>query len=643
MTPNLATLVSLTAFVAMTGAGVAFAALARAPRWARARTFAVLALSAAGYAGVDVLFSLSDLNGGLVRALGVLNYLFAAVHACAWVVHAYSTPQHPWRDLSPRLRLVVGVTLGLGVVSLFPHVMNTDEVRVVALPSLGVVYHQPETTPFADAVSAWVLGVLMLPYVAFVRALLRREPGAGVWVAGFTVFFLCGVAEALVTNGVFEFLFLGDVGLVAIVMSMLVDSVRGVRRDAQALEALGLDLAGQVERRTQERDEARSALQHAERLASLGQLAAGVGHEINNPLSYVRANLQELGAAIAAGRLPDDATELVQDSIEGTNRILRVVGDLRAYALPVAERRERVSLRAVLDSAQKLAAHHLRHIAKVTEDIADDVPLVSADSVRLGQVFVNLLVNAGNAVRDAKPESPSIVVRARRGNGHAVVEVQDNGVGIPAGLLQRLGEPYFSTRIDRGGSGLGLFVTRGIVASFGGKLEFESTVGQGTVARVVLPEATGDEAAPAAAASRATQTASSPGPGPGQPRCRVLIIDDEPSVARALSRMIRDCAVTIASDGQQAARLLTGPDDFDLVLCDVMMPGLTGAQLYDRVAAARPALLPRFVFVTGGGALPEVAAFLGRDGVQHLAKPFDRDALERVVEQAKERARGAAP
>ncbi|MBX7097084.1 MAG: response regulator [Myxococcaceae bacterium] len=650
MTPNLATFVSMSAFVALVGMGVVFTALARGPRWANARIYTVIAFSAAAYSAVDVCFTLPELNGELVRSIGVLNYLTACIHACAWVVHAFSTPEHPWRDLSPRLRVVVIITMTLGVVALVPHVMNTDGVHEVRVAWAGVVYHQPETTIFADLMSVWVLGVLALPLVAFVRAYRRGERGRGVWVVSFTIFLACGISEALTTNGVYDFLFLGDVGLLAMVLSVLVDSVRQVRRDAQALEAFGQDLAAQVERRTLERDEARTALQHAERLAALGRLAAGVGHEINNPLSYVRSNLRLLHEALAHGKLPDDAGELLEESIEGTERIRRVVSDLRSYALPVDEQRRVLDLREVLSSALKVAAHQLRHIAPVTQEHGPDVPGVVADPLRLGQVFVNLLVNAGHAVREANRDPRRIVVRTRRAaDGRAVIEVQDSGVGMPPELLARLGEPYFSTRIDRGGTGLGLFVSRGIVASFGGTLDFESTVGVGTVARVTLPGAPAGAAV--ATAAPVTAPTPEPAPPPTKPllagpaagrRPRALIVDDEPAVARAFSRMLSDFEVTILHDAQAAARMLTErPSHFDLVLCDVMMPGMTGAQLHAQLEREAPALLPRFVFVTGGTMLPEVSSFLGRAGIHHLTKPFDREALVAASRAALERSAAA--
>ncbi|MCX5745276.1 MAG: response regulator [Proteobacteria bacterium] len=635
VTTNFATLVSLSASLLLVGMGVIFLALANSPGWRRARVFVVIAFSAAAYAAVNVMFSQPKLDEGTARIIGLANYLLAAIHVSAWIASACSTPEHPFRDLSRRLRWIVGITLGLGVLALVPGVATTAVMGKVEVPWLGVVYRQAVVTPFGDALSIWLIGVLAIPFARFIRGARRHEPGAGVRVVAFAIFYVCAIVEVLVTNGVIEFLYTADLGFLAIVASLVVDTVRRVTSDAQALELLSRDLASQVDARTLERNEAVTALQHAERLAALGRLAGGIGHEINNPLTYVRANLELLGEMVgevvgATGAA--EAVALIDESLGGVDRIARVIRDLRAYARPGTEPRELVSVHEVLRSAMQLANHE-QHLTVATAFATDDERgMVSVDAGRLSQVFFHLLVNAGHAVREASRAEPRIVARTRLDDGWVIVEIEDNGVGVSEEMLGRLGEPYFTTRAEHGGVGLGLFVSRGVLASFGGVLELESTPSVGTIARVRLPVTraptqTRSPSLPAREPAPAVPTLPSVRTG----RRRALIVDDEPAVARVIARLMRDFDVTIASDGLEALRLIEHDQGWDVVLCDVMMPRMTGVELYERLRQSAPMQLERFVFVTGGATIPEVASFLDQENVRHLVKPFDRVALQTVL------------
>jgi len=476
-----------------------------------------------------------------------------------------------------------------------------------------------------------LLLVLSLPFSKFWSAYRRGERDAGVRVLGFAVFFACGIVEVLVTNGLISFLYLGDVGFLAMVLTLLIESLRRVMRDARELEALGRDLARQVDSRTQERDEARDALVHAERQAALGRLAAGVGHEINNPLTYIRGNLEYLEQHLQGGAIPADSLEVLQDALVGTKQIQRVVADLRSYALPASEKHELIELCDVLEAAVKLTAPELRHVAKIQLELPEVRPVL-ADSVRLSQVFVNLLLNAAHAVKDAKRSEPLIVVRARENEQRElVVDVEDNGVGVAPAALARLGEPYFSSRADRGGTGLGLFVAQGIVSSFGGSLVFRSELGRGTTVTLTIPSA--DSASMKVAPPSAVQQLAARGSRPelDATKRRVLLVDDDPAVARAISRLLFDMEVSIANGGKEALQQLAHATELDVVLCDVMMPGISGQDVYEAVAVTWPALLPKLIFLTGGATIPEVAAFLRRPGIRYLNKPFDREAFEALL------------
>lgn len=624
---NSATFISFGAAILQLGFGTMFLLISRAHGWSRGRLFAVIAYSAAAYSLVDITFTLPIDFDEVGRMLGPLNYLVGAVHCSAWLVYAYGNPDHPWRDLPRSIRVAVAITLGLGVVSVIPGAITAPGIMTLDVPWLHAHYRQANTNAFAGLVGAWFMVALGIVFARFVAHARRGLEGAAVQIAGFSVFFACAIVEILVTNGVIRFPYLADIGFLAVVMVVLTETIRRVLADARTLAALGQDLARQVEHRTRERDVANEALTHAERLAAVGQLAAGVGHEINNPLTVVQVNLELLHDDAIQGRGPD--ATLVTEALDGVHRISRVVADLRTYALPESEHRELVTLASVVRSARKLASHRLRHVASVEEDLAELAP-VRVDAVRLSQVFVNLLVNAGQALEEARHAEPRIVIRGRmRGDDRAAIEVVDNGVGIPADALARLSEPYFSSRHSRGGTGLGLFVARNLVTSFDGVLEFESQVGRGTTARVILPTV-GDAPSVRTPSEITPLPVALPVPPPA--RRRALIIDDEPLIVRSVSRQLASFEVTTCVDPQQALTLLESPAPFDVILCDLMMPGLSGAELHGALSLSRPDRLPRMLFMTGGAVTASAESFLADPLVRHLLKPFTRADLVRALE-----------
>ena len=483
------------------GLAVVFLLLARAPGWRRARLYALLALTAGAYSTIDIAFTVPGVSRRALEVCSGVNFALGAANATLWTVLAFSHPERPWWRLGWLGQGLGVVTASLGAIALIPGMTSGEPAVAFAVPWASSQYQALTPTTFGTVVGAWIVVALVAVLIRLVANTRRRGQAAWLNLAAFGVFLVSVLVEVLVTVRAFDFLFTANLGFLVVVVTMVVYAVRRVAADGRRLDELSHELGAQVERRTRERDLARDALAHAERLASLGQLAASVGHEINNPLTVVRANLELLRAAPDRG----DPT-LLDEALDGAARIGRVVADLRAYALPDANRTDLVDIGAVLRAARKLAAHRLRHVATVTEELGP-LPPVRGDPIRLSQVFVNLLVNAGDALEGVGRDDPAITIRARADGGEVVVEIIDNGCGIPAAALARLAEPYFSTRVERGGTGLGLFVARGLLAAAGGTLGYASEVGVGTTARVTLPAA-----APVEPATAPTIAADAPTP-----------------------------------------------------------------------------------------------------------------------------------
>jgi PAS domain S-box-containing protein len=382
----------------------------------------------------------------------------------------------------------------------------------------------------------------------------------------------------------------------------------------------------------------------ADRMVSVGTLAAGVAHEINNPLAYAMTNLEAValrrlpglvarlqaigGEAAAIGDELSQAAAMIEVAREGCDRMRDIVRDLRTFTRGADEdRRAPVDVRRVLDASINVAWNEIRHRARLVKDYRD-VPPVVANEARLGQVFLNLLVNAAQALQVGGAAENVITVSARTDGGGAVtVEVRDTGAGIPPEHLTRIFDPFFTTKPVGVGTGLGLWICQGIVSSLGGQISAQNAPGGGASFRVVLPAVAGgvgaEEPEP-----RATPV------GADAPRLRVLVIDDEVAIGRTLAiGLVDDFEVTTATSGRQALELLAADDHFDVVLCDLMMPDVSGMDVYERVAQTSPRLASRFVFVTGGAFTERSRAFVERVGAPVLEKPFELARLSLLLRE----------
>ncbi len=366
----------------------------------------------------------------------------------------------------------------------------------------------------------------------------------------------------------------------------------------------------------------RAHLAQVDRLASLGTLAAGVAHEINNPLAYLMASVENALRAVDRGESAGRLRSYLEVALDGAERIRRIVQDLRIFS-----RAETPSVpldvHAVLDAVVNLSAGVIKHRARLVKRYGD-VPPVLADEFRLGQVFVNLLVNAAHAMPETGSEDHWISIStAPTIDDRVAIEIADNGAGIDPDTLPHVFEPFFTTKAVGGGTGLGLWICRNIVTALGGTISIDSEVGRGTTVRVVLPRATG--------LASAAQVTTGP---PSAARLRILLVDDEARLLGVLASVLSELGhrVAIASGGAAALEILATDDEFDVVLCDVMMPGISGLDVFDEVRRRRPRLARRFVFMSGGVLSAEMARAVADSGRPRLAKPFTVGQLEALIE-----------
>jgi signal transduction histidine kinase len=382
-----------------------------------------------------------------------------------------------------------------------------------------------------------------------------------------------------------------------------------------------------------ERNKMREQLLISERMASVGMLAAGVAHEINNPLAILTANLELAGEQLAGLLSQENApgppiapaavNQLLQDAQEAAERIRLIVRDLGSLSRSNDEEQHvSVELHRVLDSSVRMASNEIRHRAQLVRSYGE-VPLVKGSEAKLGQVFINLIVNAAHAIPEGRAATNEIKIVTRTDEaGCAVVEVHDTGSGIPPSILPRIFDAFFTTKAVITGTGLGLAICHRIVTAYGGRISVESQVGRGSIFRTVFPPAHGK-------AAEAKIIASEVAPGR---RGRILVVDDERMLGITIQRALADehevVAVTAATE---ALELLKGGAQFDLILCDLMMPEMSGMDLYAQLRKLVPDQTSKFVFMTGGAFTSDASSFLAQISNPSIEKPIRASKLRSLV------------
>jgi len=379
--------------------------------------------------------------------------------------------------------------------------------------------------------------------------------------------------------------------------------------------------------------ELQAQLQVADRLATMGTVAAGVAHEINNPLAFVMSNLQFVSAEIAAlaesGSLsPERITDVMKAlaaSREGARRVKNIVSDMRTFSRAESAAPTRVEVNELVDSALALVHNELRHHARITKSYGT-APSVFANEGRLVQVFLNMLQNAAHSIPVGSVDAHEIrIVTGTDAAGGAFVSFQDTGCGIPPEQLPHIFDLFFTTKTVGGGTGLGLSICHRIIESAGGKIEVKSTVGVGSSFRIVLP--------PAPRESTDSVDSAAPRRVSSVPRLQVLVIDDEPEIGDSIQRLLKNHDVQAARSAAEALALVR-ERSYDVLLCDLLMPSMTGMDLHAHLDKTRPELAARMIFLTGGPFAHGVHEFLASVPNERLDKPFEAEELVAVLERA---------
>ncbi|HVZ35221.1 MAG TPA: ATP-binding protein, partial [Polyangiaceae bacterium] len=378
-------------------------------------------------------------------------------------------------------------------------------------------------------------------------------------------------------------------------------------------------------------------------------------HEVNNSLAVIVANasfvLEQLSetraaleplssAAATALRRIDDALQAEVELQVAADRIRHTMTDLKAFSRPVVAVSGRADVRRAIGWALRVTAPELGGRARIATRLGE-LPLIRADEAQLGEVLARLLSNAAHSIvlapngiaRDGAAHNEVALSAQLDADGSISITVRDSGAGMPAELQRHIFEPFFSSGLARGGSGIGLAVCHGFVRSLGGEIDVESAVGKGTTFRIRLPASLRLPAEPSPAPVQLTPARQG----------RILVVDDNELVLRTVRRMLRDHDVVLARDGVEALELLEREDPFDLVLSDVVMPRMTGIELYEELLAHHLETARRVVFMSGGAVTAHAEDFLRAVPNRRIEKPFTSAQLSVLIEQCLSERREPAP
>jgi signal transduction histidine kinase len=390
-----------------------------------------------------------------------------------------------------------------------------------------------------------------------------------------------------------------------------------------------------------------------ERLATLGELATGLAHSVNNPAAWVVTNHNEMVVSISeihsllnsaiemvnshapsevAAQLQAqansafypqtfvDISDMIQENLDGMRRIRDIVNDLKGFRGATEDEEHKVmDVHHALGTAVQMARSQAASPVEIEVEIAQCPPVMGA-APRLSQAFLNILMNSIQSLSD-RQTGRLVVVKCRYEHSQVWVEISDNGAGIPASMLPRVFDPFFTVQEGRGGLGLGLAICRDIVYHHGGEVEIDSTEGVGTSVVIRLP-----------VPPEHRPSEGSPAEESGSDLPVILVVDDEAAITRSLRRVLRGIGrVVVSNSYADAVDRISKEPRFSLVICDLSLGDGTGEQLYDRLSESHPELSATMLFLTGGATSDSSRAFCDAHIDQVVEKPFNSSDLKDLV------------
>ena len=657
---NIAAAITIASSLLCLYAFVLCSRLSRAPGWQDQGWFALIALSGSAFVALDIINSIAA-SDGAVLSFGRFQVFVGGINSAAWLIYTQRTLNGPAVSLASKV--CAAVLIGIGCSALSPGLFTDQKVLEFYSSLLHVTYRVPAFTDYGNGVIALLTLVLLVSAARFGRAWWRKVPGARAHFLGLTALTLCVVNDFLMSLDVLKTPLLIDVGYtIAICGSALALTGRFVQ-DARALEAFSAGLERTVETRTRELFGAHEELHRAEKLAGVGQLAAGLAHEINNPAGVIKSNLDYLAGALGtdeplAGGIAHDLNNTLapilmtvgllreqekdpsrRDDLETievcSQRAAEMVGQLLNFARGVDGRRVRTRVGQITSEVQKIIRDSFPKDVVLNVTLPNDQWELNADPTQLHQLLMNLAVNA----RDAMPHGGVITLAVEhvildevyagmnleaKPGPYVLLRIEDTGVGMPREIVERIFDPFFTTKEVGKGTGLGLSTAHSIVRGHGGFIHVYSEVGKGTRFHVYLPA----DVEASAAEEVAIEQSSMPR-GKGE---LVLVVDDEEIIRSVAKRTLERFGyrVMLANHGAEAvSQYAQHGKEIDVVLTDMSMPVMDGPATIVALRSLNPRV--KIIGSSGLNANGNVAKAVGA-GVQHFVpKPYTADVMLRVL------------
>ena len=404
-------------------------------------------------------------------------------------------------------------------------------------------------------------------------------------------------------------------------------------------------------------DELRKKLLHSDRLAAVGQLAAGVAHQINNPVAFIQTNFvllqeyiskldtfyssvkkytdnehkgehaKEINDIIADHNIDlllRNVHELITENLEGIDRIRSLVRDLRVFSRSNEKDIEQIHIDDIATTACNMTYNEIRHRAQLQKEIHKTRPIIGSRS-KLTQVIMNLLLNAAHSINEGDATRNTITLSIRESNNDVVITVSDTGSGIPENIQERIFDAFFTTKSTEIGTGLGLSLSKEIIERHKGSITLKSHEGEGSSFTVTLPFDTGY--------TLDTQIIDNNEDQDTTTGVKILIIDDEPIILKSYRRMLSPPNdVTTVERGSDALKILKkNGKDFDVIICDLMMPDTDAPMIFDALKHGKPEMLNKFIFHSGGAFTSRVRSFM--DSIENiiLEKPVTKQQLTQAI------------